>query len=119
MSALSGSFTYALDDHSLIIYVPWTFLVFWLWYFVAYHIDRSAHGQAGSGIQRLLVISTQVLITGELIYCGIGIISRSPADHPQETQTVVVVCFWAWVLTAIMGWVNLVPRLSKKSNHDI
>jgi hypothetical protein len=39
MSAVSDGFTYALDDHHLIIYVPWTFFVFWLWYFVAYHFD--------------------------------------------------------------------------------
>jgi hypothetical protein len=106
-SALSDGFTYALDDHQLIVYVPWMFFVFWLWYFVAYHIDWSAHRQVGSGTQRRVVLSAQVLITGELIYCGIGVISRSAADHRLRTPTAVVVCFWAWVLAAIIGWVNL------------
>ena len=101
MSALSDGFTYALDDHDLIIYVPWTFFVFWLWYFVAYHVDQSANRLVRSSTQRFLVFSTQVFITAELIYFAIGIISRTPADHPLKTPTVVIACFWAWVVATI------------------
>jgi hypothetical protein len=109
MSSVSDRFTYALDDHDLIVYVPWTFFVFWLWYFVGYHVDR--HDRLIRSVtQRFLVVSGQVFITGELIYCAIGIINRTPADHPPKTPTMVVVCFLAWVLAAIIGWINLIRR---------
>jgi len=114
MSALSDGFTYALDDHDLIIYVPWTFFVFWLWYFVAYHVDQSANRVVRSSTQRFLVFSTQMFITAELIYFAIGIISRTPADHPLKTPTVVIACFWAWVVATIIGWLNLI-RFGKNS----
>lgn len=117
MAALSDGFTYALDDHHLIIYVPWIFFVFWLWYFVAYHFDQSAKRQIwGSAIQGCLVFSAQVFVTGELIYCWIGIINRSPANHPLETPTVIVACFWAWVLATTIGWVNLIRRVNNRSS---
>ncbi len=117
MSAVSDGFTYALDDHDLIIYVPWAFFVFWLWYFVAYHFDLSVHGQVrGSAIQGFLAFTAQLFITGELIYCGIGIISRSPADHPLKTPTMVVACFWTWVLATIIGWVNLIRRANNRAS---
>jgi hypothetical protein len=107
MSSVSDGFTYALDDHDLIVYVPWTFFVFLLWYFVGYHVDRRDR-LVRSSTQRFLVALVQVFITGELIYFAIGIINRTPADHPQKTPTVVVACFWAWVLATIVGWINLI-----------
>ena len=116
MSALSDGFTYALDDHHLAIYIPWTFFVFWLWYFVAYHFDLSAHRRVlGSAIRTCFVFSAQLFITGELIYCGIGIIGRSSADHPLKTPTVVVVCFWVWVAATAIGWVNLIRHANNKA----
>lgn len=108
MAAVSDRFTFALDDHHLIVYVPWTFFVFWLWYFVAYHIDWSVHTRSRSATKSLLLFSAQALITVELIYCEVGIIARSPVNHPLPTPIVVVVCFWAWVLAAIIGWVTLI-----------
>jgi hypothetical protein len=117
MSAVSDGFTYALDDHHLIIYVPWAFFVCWLWYLVAYHFDLSAHRLVwGSAIQAFLVFSAQVFITGELIYCGIGIINRSPADHPLKTPMVVAACFWAWVLATVIGWVNLIRGVRNRAS---
>jgi hypothetical protein len=116
MSALSDDFTYAFDDHHLIIYVPWTFFVFWLWYFVAYHLDRFTARQVRSSTPSYLVFLAQVFITGELIYVAIGIISRSPVDHPLKTPTVVVACFWAWVLAAIIGWINLIRSGSNRAS---
>lgn len=113
MSSVSDWFTYALDDHNLIVYVPWTFFVFWLWFFVGCHVDWRDR-LVRSSAQRFLVSSVQVFITGELIYVAIGIINRTPADHPQKTPTVVLACFWAWVLAAIIGWINLI-RLRKAS----
>lgn len=117
MSSISDSFTYALDDHHLIIYLPWTFFVFWLWYFVAYHFDQSANKQGwASAINLGVAFSAQALITAELIYCGIGIISRFPGDNPPKPPTVVVVCFWAWVLATIIGWVSLIRRVGHRSS---
>jgi len=78
MAALSDGFTYALDDHHLIIYVPWTFFVFWLWYFAAYHFDQSANMQVRGLTQGYLVFAAQVFITGELIYSR----SKSSIAHP-------------------------------------
>lgn len=115
MSAISDGFTYALDDHHLIIYLPWTFFVFWLWYFVAYHFDQSAKTQVwASAISVGVAFSAQALITAELIYCGIGIISRSPGDNPPKPPIVVVACFWAWVLATIIGWVSLIRRVGQR-----
>jgi hypothetical protein len=110
MSTVSDRFTYALDDHHLIVYVPWTFFVFWLWYFVAYHFDRRATKQAGSSILSYLVFSVQVLITAELIYVAVGIIGRPSVRTPM----VVVACLWAWVIAAIIGWVNLIRGVNDR-----
>jgi len=85
---------------------------FWLWYFVAYHVDRHVDRLVRSSTQRFLVFSVQVFITGELIYFAIGNINRTPADHPLKTPTVVVACFWAWVLATIIGWINLIRHLA-------
>ncbi len=41
MSVFSDGFTYAIDDHQLIVYLPWSVLVYCLWYFVAYRLDRN------------------------------------------------------------------------------
>jgi hypothetical protein len=113
MWSISDGFAYALDDHHLIIYAPWTFLVFWLWYFVAYHFDRFANRQVwGSAIQGCLVFSAQIFITGELIYCAIGIIARPTVENP----TLVLACFWAWVLAAIIGWANLIRSVSNRKS---
>jgi hypothetical protein len=101
MSAASDRFTYALDDHQLIVYVPWIFFVFLLWYFVAYHFDRFASGRA---TRRYVIFVAQIVITAELIYCGIGIFDRSSVKPP----TVVAVCFWVWLVVTLVGWINLV-----------
>jgi hypothetical protein len=101
MSAVSDRFTYALDDHQLIVYVPWTFFVFLLWYFVAYHFDLFASGRAN---RPYIVFAAQIVITAELIYCGIGIFDRPTVKPP----TVVAVCFWAWLVLTLVGWINLV-----------
>ncbi len=116
MWAHNDWFAYALDDHNLIVYVPWIFFVFWLWYFVAYHFDQSANRRVRGSTQGFLVFAAQVFITGELIYLAIEIISRSPAYHPQKTPMVVIACFWAWVLATIIGWVNLIRRVNKRAS---
>jgi hypothetical protein len=116
MWAHNDGFAYAFDDHQLIVYVPWIFFVFWLWYFVACHLDQSANSRARGSARAFVVFAAQVLITGELVYLAIEIIGRSPADHPQKTPTVVVACFWAWALAMIVGWVNLIRRVRNKAS---
>lgn len=115
MSAVSDGFTYALDDHHLIIYVPWTFFVFWLWYFVAYHFDQAGR-QVTTLSTAVLVFSAQTLITAELIYCGIGILSRSPGDNPPRPSMVVIFCFWSWVIAAIVGWARLFRNRGRRQS---
>jgi len=116
MWAHNDGFAYAFDDHHLIVYVPWTFFVFWLWYFVAYHFDPSANRRVRGSTQGSLVFSAHVFITGELIYFAIGIINRSPDYHPQKSPTVVVACFSVWVLATIIGWVNLIRRVNNRAS---
>jgi hypothetical protein len=94
MSTFSDGFAYAIDDHHPIIYLPWTFLVFWLWYFVADHLDNSTKMVCRPTTRSYLVFAAQVFITGELIYCGVGIISRSPTDQIPRTPPIVIACFW-------------------------
>lgn len=111
MSALSDWFTYALDDHQLIIHVPWIIFVLCLWYLVAYHFDRFFTGKAVGATSRSLVFSAQVFISLELIYCAIGIIGTSTVKAP----TAVVACFWAWVLAMVFSWVNLFRGIRRAS----
>ena len=115
MAATSDGFTYALDDHHLIVYIPWAFLVFCLWYFVACQIGlyRATYSM-GSTFRGLSTFVILAFITAELIYCGMGILNRPPINHPQETPTVVLVCFWTWILAMVLGWVNLIQAVSRR-----
>jgi hypothetical protein len=116
MGALSDGFTYALDDHHLIIYLPWIFFVFWLWYFVASHLDWSATERGRNSLGRYLVFAGQMFITGELISVAIVIINQSPADHRLKTPAVVIACFWIWVVVTILGWINMIRRWNDKAS---
>jgi hypothetical protein len=116
MAALSDRFTYALDDHQLIIYVPWIFFVFLLWYFVAYQMQYSMKRAGRNPSWKYLVFAGQMLITGELISCAIVIFNQSPADHRLETPSAIVVCFWAWVLATVVGWINLIRRWKNQAS---
>ncbi len=101
MQAVSYRFEDALDDHELIIYVPWTFFVFLLWYFVAYHINHIASGRAN---RRYILFAAQIFITSELVYCGVTAFGGSAVKPPM----VVDACFWAWLIVTLVGWINLV-----------
>ena len=101
MAAASDGFTYALDDHHL-IYIPWTFFVSCLWYFVADQIELSYKVYSfGSTTRSVLTLVILGLLTVELIYCGAGILN-------QQSPVVLRVCFWAWAIATILGWVNLI-----------
>jgi hypothetical protein len=101
MSAVSYRFSDALDEHHLILYVPWTFFVFLLWYFVACHLT---HFPRRSPTRSFIIFAAQLFITAELIYCGIRMFDRVAVKPP----IVVAVCFWAWVVIVVAGWVNMV-----------
>lgn len=45
-AAQGDAVTYAVDDHNLLVYVPWVVLVFLLWRFVAYRLDLCTDRQA-------------------------------------------------------------------------
>jgi hypothetical protein len=101
MSAVSDRFTYALDDHQLIVYIPWACFVFLLWYFIVYRFDHLASGRAN---RPYVIFAAQAVITAELIYGGIGIFDRPTVKPP----TVLAVCFWAWLVVTLVGWISLV-----------
>jgi hypothetical protein len=114
MAGESDAFTYALDDHELIIYIPWTVLVFYLWYFVALHLEFSSSGWIGNPPRRrLLFFLAQAFVTVELIYCTVGLWGRSPPQY-QKTPTVVFVFLWAWDAAALLGWANLITSIKQK-----
>jgi hypothetical protein len=103
MWAHNDQFAYAFDDHNLLVYIPWTFLVFWLWYFVACQVGRAVSNRDWtSSAERVLVYSTQVLVTAELLYVAIAT-SGAPTSTPFD-----VVSFWTWAFATFAGWVNLI-----------
>jgi hypothetical protein len=110
----SDAFTYALDDHELIIYIPWTIFVWYLWRFVALHLELSSTGWIGtSPRRRLLFFLVQAFVTVELIYCALGLWGRSPSPH-EKTPMVVFVFLWMWIAAALAGWANLLISIQQK-----
>jgi hypothetical protein len=107
IGTFSVRFTYALDDHHLIVYLPWSICVLLLWCFVARHLDLFANRHArNSGTKRYLMLSAQLFITLELIYAAAGEMSGQTGKAP----TVVVLSFFVWLVAAFAGWVNLIYR---------
>lgn len=105
MWAHNDAFEYALDDHRLIIYLPWTLCVFGLWFFVGYRIDAfTGRNRWKSPMQRYLVLSAQAFITVELLY----VMSVAPNEGLIPNGTAAPVFFWVWVLIVIVGWVEFV-----------
>lgn len=119
LGAESDSFTYALDDHELIIYVPWTILVFYLWYFVALHFELSSSGWIGTPrSRRLFFFLGQAFVTVEIIYCTLVLWGRSPPQY-DKTPTVVLVFLWVWSAAALAGWANLITSIKKGSDTNV
>ncbi len=103
MWAHNDAFEYALDDHHLIVYLPWTIFVFGLWFFVGYRIDTLAGRQRRkSSMQRYLVLSAQAFVTVELLYIMSGM------GPSSVTRTAARVFFGVWMLIVIAGWVEFV-----------
>jgi hypothetical protein len=105
MSAFSDEFTYALDDHHLVVYVPWLVFVYCFWYFVAYRLDRiSRRPQRETALCRHFVLCVQSIITFEVM-CAVGAIVSSSGGIAKAR--VAFVCSLAWLLVSILGWVDV------------
>jgi len=102
MWAHNDAFEYAFDDHDLIVYLPWTFLVCCLWYFVAYRLDHFIVGQAWKSPQRNVVLCAQAFITLELLYAASGMRSTSGRTA--------VVGLGAWLMVVALGWADLIVK---------
>lgn len=111
MWAHNDAFEYALDDHDLIVYLPWVLFVFGLWFFVSYRIDAfTGQHRWKSSMQRYLVLGAQAFITVELLY----VMSLMSPSSGTTNGTAEPVFFWVWVLIVIVGWVEFV--LNKASS---
>jgi hypothetical protein len=105
MWAHNDAFAYALDDHRLIVYLPWILFVFGLWFFVGYRIDAfTGRHRSKSSMQRYLVLSAQAFITVELFYVVSGMIF-SPGTTKGTAERVFIL---VWVLLVIVGWIEFV-----------
>jgi hypothetical protein len=106
MWAHNDAFAYAFDDHDLIVYLPWIFLVCCLWYAGACRLDHFLVGQAWkSPIQRNIALCAQALVTLELLYAASAM--RPTVAHSGRSA---VVCFWAWLLLVALGWVDFIVK---------
>ena len=107
--AHSDAFAYAFEDHDLIVYLPWIFLVGWLWYFVGYQINQIFGKDGGnSSRQRFMVTCGQALVTGEMLYAALAM---GPVWRGADGR-VSTVCLWAWSLFAALGWLGLIVKRS-------
>jgi hypothetical protein len=91
-------FTYALDDHQLVVYVPWIPLVFLLWYVVGCHLERTP------GWRFYVALGAQAAITLELLYIGTAYYTSTAV--PLHIAT----CFWTWIVASLVGWGNIFSK---------
>ena len=69
MWAHNDGFAYALDDHQLIVCVPWILLVGLPGYFIGLRVEQVTRGQhQKSQVNRYVVLCVQVFVTIELFY---------------------------------------------------
>jgi hypothetical protein len=104
VAAQSDAVTYAVDDHNLLVYVPWVVLVFLLWCFVAYRLDlRVGKKEWSSSRERYLVLVAQVLLTIESIF-PLQLFHEHPPGTPG--RTVGIICAWLWTILVVLGWAD-------------
>lgn len=109
---LNDRFSYLLDDHSLVVYVPWTLLVFSLWYCVAWRV----RDPPSSGRSILMIVIMQTLITAELASLAIAAMTIHQKGITGEKIPVAVIAFFcAWSAAAIVGWIDLLRRMKTRS----
>lgn len=118
-AALSDSFTYAMDDHELVVYIPWTILVFYLWYFVALHVELWSSGWIDTcPTRRRLFFVSQLVLTLELMVCALGLAGESSPQH-QKIPAVVLVFLLIWSAGTLLGWANLILDIRQKGRRGI
>jgi len=101
MTFYSDAFTYAFDDHHLIVYFPWIFFVGCLWYLLAYCFEHfTARQPWKSALQRNLVLCALAFITVEMLWAA----SVFKPEGPSGSAA--IICFWFWLLLLVVGWVN-------------
>lgn len=100
-------FEEALDDHQLWVYLPWTFFVWCLWYFVALQVDHFISGQAWKSVRhRNLVLSGQILLTVEMVFV---VSTVRPTLHTSQERAAIA-CVSLWLLLVVLGWVHLIVK---------
>ena len=105
LSSRSDAFTYAFDDHQLIVYVPWTFFVCCLWYLVAYRLEHVIARQPWkSSMQRSIVLCSHAFITAEMLWAA------SVFRPVGASGRAAIVCFWVWAPIVVLGWVDFILR---------
>lgn len=110
----NDAFSYAFDDHYLIAYIPWIFLVYCLWYLVAFRLARFLMRQPWkSTTQRNLVLCAQAFVTLEMLYAWAVVVMgpEGPSAKPG------FICLCGWSLLVILGWVDFLtaPRQDQRS----
>jgi len=110
MASHSDAFSYAFDDHYLIIYVPWIFSVCCLWYLVAFRLGRFIERQPWkSPTQRNLVLCAQAFITVEMLW---AVVVMRPVGASGKAA---FICLWVWSLLVVVGWADflMVPHRAR------
>jgi hypothetical protein len=101
------AFEYALDDHELWAYVPWSIFVWCLWYFIACHVDHFINGRAWSSSRhRNLVLCGQILLTVEMVF----VVSTIRPTFQSTQERAAIACISLWLLLTFFGWVNLIVK---------
>lgn len=104
MWAHNDSFMYAVDDHQLIIYVPWLLLAYGLWYFAAYRIKQVTSTLQESKVRHAVTLAIQIFITFEVVLAAVVATSAAVRTTHPATLACQLVCSWAWLLAVILGW---------------
>lgn len=115
MWAHNDSVMYAVDDHQLIVYVPWLLLAYGLWYFIAYRIEQftNALQMQENKMGHVVTGALQVFSTFEVAFPAL--VTTSAAFRTSHATELVcqLVSSWAWVLMAILGWAGTFAKAKR------
>jgi hypothetical protein len=105
MAGFSDAFSYAFDDHHLIVYVPWVLFVGCLWYVVACRLDHLvARRPLESPARRGFFFGALAFVTVEMIWAA------SVFKPVGESGRAAIMCFWIWSLLVGLGWVDFILK---------
>jgi len=97
----NNGFEYALENHSLVVYVPWTLFVFLLWYFIGYRLDKACTQKKSQSPG--WVYSVQGIVTFELLYYAWAL---ATTGELWRFESLYVTGFWVWLVVLIIGWLG-------------